>query len=383
MPSDLIVEVVKILSIDEHPNADRLELATVKGWQCVVQKGVFKTGDKVLYIPIDSMLPHDLEASLFPPESKIKLRNHRVKTERIRQAISQGLVITLDEAGLESDIKVGTDVKERLNITKYVPPIKHHPMFHGRKASKKETNPEFHKYTSINNIRNFNKVLADYNMVVGTEKIHGTNFRAGWVKRNLDTWWKRLWLRWKKLWFRALSIIQSPTTHKSPEYEFLYGSHNVQYKKLGGGAPKGSFYKTNVYQETVETYSIKEKLSYGEVVYGEIYGDGIQKGYVYGCGPNIRKLVVFDVMIDGKYLDYSEAIKFCRERDLPFVPLLYIGPPDKDQIDNITRGPSTLSADQPVREGAVFKPVHESWFYGGRTVFKSINQEYLLGKYAD
>ena len=75
MSEDFKVEVVAIDAILEHPNADRLEIAQVKGWNCVTGKGVFKPGDKCLYIPIDSVLPADLEAYLFPEASEIACAN--------------------------------------------------------------------------------------------------------------------------------------------------------------------------------------------------------------------------------------------------------------------------------------------------------------------
>ncbi len=79
--STLIVEIVPILNIKEHPNADKLEIAEVKGWECIVKKDDFKVGDYALYIPIDSQLPADVENILFPPESKIKLSKGRIKSK--------------------------------------------------------------------------------------------------------------------------------------------------------------------------------------------------------------------------------------------------------------------------------------------------------------
>ena len=49
------IETIKTLK--PHPNADRLELAQILGWQTVVQKGLHKEGDKVLFIVIDSIVP--------------------------------------------------------------------------------------------------------------------------------------------------------------------------------------------------------------------------------------------------------------------------------------------------------------------------------------
>jgi hypothetical protein len=66
--AELKVEVCKIDAIKDHPNADKLELAYIggeNGWQSCVQIGIHKVGDKVVYIPVDSILPMDVEKILF------------------------------------------------------------------------------------------------------------------------------------------------------------------------------------------------------------------------------------------------------------------------------------------------------------------------------
>ena len=62
--SSLIVEVSKIQKVLPHPNAERLELAHVKGWQCVVPKSRYAPGNLVTYIPPDSVLPAELSDRL-------------------------------------------------------------------------------------------------------------------------------------------------------------------------------------------------------------------------------------------------------------------------------------------------------------------------------
>lgn len=54
--SSLIVEICEVNDVEKHPNADKLDLVSVKGWQCVAQKGEYQIGDSVVYIPIDSIL---------------------------------------------------------------------------------------------------------------------------------------------------------------------------------------------------------------------------------------------------------------------------------------------------------------------------------------
>ncbi len=57
--SILKVEVVRINSINPHPNADRLEIATLEGmaYQVVIAKESFQQSNLAFYFPIDSVIP--------------------------------------------------------------------------------------------------------------------------------------------------------------------------------------------------------------------------------------------------------------------------------------------------------------------------------------
>lgn len=59
--SEFGVTLEKISKIWEHPNADRLELASIEGmtYQFVVPKGQYIEGDAVLYFPVDSLIPQE------------------------------------------------------------------------------------------------------------------------------------------------------------------------------------------------------------------------------------------------------------------------------------------------------------------------------------
>ena len=52
-----LASIQKIISIEPIEGADRIELAHVLGWQCVVNKGQFKPEDMAVYFEIDSFLP--------------------------------------------------------------------------------------------------------------------------------------------------------------------------------------------------------------------------------------------------------------------------------------------------------------------------------------
>ena len=41
--------------------ADRIEVAQVDGWECVVKKGEFHIGEKIVYVEVDSIMPEKPE----------------------------------------------------------------------------------------------------------------------------------------------------------------------------------------------------------------------------------------------------------------------------------------------------------------------------------
>ena len=164
-----------------------------------------------------------------------------------------------------------------------------------------------------------------------------------------------------------------------PSHEFIFGSRNVQ---LSYRNKNKYFYDKNVYARIAEKYDLKNKLKLGEVIYGEIVGDGIQHGYGYGCRPNEIDFYAYDLMVNDKWVDVVNFIDNCKIRNIPIVPFLYIGPYSKEIVDTFTTGASMLCpTGQPIREGCVIKPLEEKINpYVGRKVLKSINSEYLLLK---
>lgn len=113
MESEVIRELIRVVTIDDVvsiPKADRIELAFIGGWQCVVRKGEIKKGDRVIYCEIDSLLPITHPWFAFMEERKecVKLVNDlpygRVKTITLRKELSQGLVIPFPEGLTEADV---------------------------------------------------------------------------------------------------------------------------------------------------------------------------------------------------------------------------------------------------------------------------------------
>ena len=112
------IETIKALKL--HPNADRLELAQILGWQSVVQKGIHKEGDKVVFIVIDSIVPKctwsEFLADKNNPDKPIRLKMIKLRGEH-----SAGIVVPLGMFPSEfENYKIGTDVTELLGIQKYI-----------------------------------------------------------------------------------------------------------------------------------------------------------------------------------------------------------------------------------------------------------------------
>jgi RNA ligase (TIGR02306 family) len=361
MGADFKVAVVQIDTVEKHPNADRLDLVGIKGWNCVTARDLYKPGDLAIYFPIDSVLPASVEANIFGPDSKVKLSKSRVKTIKLRGAISQGLLCSFDTLGMK-EMPLGTDLTERLGVIKYEPPTTNRNFGTTNRVGYRVSNPNFHKYTDMSNFKNYPELFLDGEPVYVTEKVHGTSWRAGWLPTSANTLWKKV-----KKFFGLF-----------PKYEFVYGSRNVQLQDKKYKTGKTGFYESNVYLDVVESLKMREKLLPGEVLYGEVYGDGIQGGYTYGCKPGERKFVAYDVMVDGTWLDAFDFKLFCDSRGIERVPELYYGPYSRQIMANLVDGDSVLAPEQKVREGIVIKPSRETRSMVGRKILKYISDAYLL-----
>ncbi len=367
--ADLKVEIFRISDIKPHPNADRMELAYIGAWQTCVPLNKFLKGDLVVYLPVDSIIPQDIENILFPPTAKVKLTKSRIRSIKLRGAMSQGMIELPETFGLDPNIKVGKDVAKKLGITKYQPPPAKVPgMMQGNPLKKRLRNPYFKKYTNISHFKYYPEALNG-KMVAVTEKIHGTNFRAGYVPYNAYNWWRKI-----------IRPILKP--FGIMDYEFAFGSHNVELTPRGKYAT--TYYKDNVYSLTAKEYNLEALLEPGEVIYAEIYGHGIQKNYDYGCKDGEYKMVVIDVMIDGKYLSIGDASCFCQKKGLPFAPVLYAGIFSMDLMEKLVNPKGNKSILYPEMkspiEGIVIKPVDEETGHMGRMVFKWMNDKYWLNK---
>jgi len=121
--------IEKIDKITIHPNADRLELAQILGFQCVVQKGLYKGGETIIYIRPDAILPIEKWT-----EDYRKYSPKRIKAVKLRDEWSEGIIVPFGILPEETQAKIsyvfapdgdgiGADVSEIIGVTHYEPPV--------------------------------------------------------------------------------------------------------------------------------------------------------------------------------------------------------------------------------------------------------------------
>ena len=118
-----LASIQRIYQIDPIEGADRIELAHVLGWQCVVNKGQFKPMDLGVYFEIDSFLPVREEFEFLRKScyknTNIMGEGFKLRTQKFKGQISQGLLLPLEIFPEITSTEVGTDVTDILGIKKW------------------------------------------------------------------------------------------------------------------------------------------------------------------------------------------------------------------------------------------------------------------------
>jgi len=358
-----VAYLAKIDEIKKIEGADNIEQARIGGWNCIIQKGQYDVGDLVVVATTDAVIPQSLSDAM--NVTNYLRKGQRVRTVKLRGVYSECLIIPVTYVNTDKVLYEGDDLMKELNIFKYEPPAKMVQLASGKKIRYHE-NQNFLVYYKFPNQKNVPDMFTEEDYVQITRKIHGTNARFGIVKKTKLSLWDKV----KKLFGFADKWI---------DYEFVVGSHNVEK-----GSDSQGFYDTNVWYEIEKKYDIKKKMwdlvksmkrddiGSGIVLYGEIYGEGIQKGYDYGLKE--IKFVGFDLMENGEYLTTTGArILITHQLELPHAEELYVGKWSKEIQDKYVFN-NFINGTKVPHEGIVVKSIT-----GERNkISKIINPEYLI-----
>jgi hypothetical protein len=398
MASTLVVPVVQLKKVRKHPKADKLDLAEILGYQVCIPRGKCKTDDLGVYFPADSLIPREL-AEKFGVINFLKgNKNDRVGRVVLRGEPSFGLFIPSTELEWNPDWKIDQNLAEHFGIKKYEPPMK--ATCGDAAAYDSNIDVHVHKYTDIQNGRIFTKVFEPDEIVVATEKIHGTNDKIGFIRlpepdiieqqqgcpatgskqyvciagsMELRRKWplkiippKNLWHKIKRLFFGDVKVPAGfdDKEMKSSTYWFPWTIPEVLNLLI---------YVRDC--AILDNYKDPDSI----LLYGEVFGGSINYPYGIPAGKGLG-FRAFDISIDGRYKDFDEFEALCTKFKVPMAPVLYRGP-FKDFDVSIADGPSTIENADNIREGVVVKPVKERIDpVVGRAVLKFIGTQYELNK---
>lgn len=395
--ADFEVLVEEVLSVVDHPDADRLSLVSVRGYTCVSAKlddgsHRYKAGDRVVYVPEGAVVPEWLLKKGFWNEKEGKgflagSKGDRVKAIRLRGILSQGILFSVDpfdgydpekhfclvpylldknleERGYDVNrhvfpfgVKIGDDVAEMLGITKYEPAI---PMSMDGEVTVLGIENVFR--FDINDIKKYPDILRGHEVAV-EEKLHGTCTIFGYIPwlDNPDLTDGKFFVSSKNMFAKGLNIKDTEKNR----------NENVYMK---------AFYDFDVKRKLEELSGVTGAAVY---VLGELYGPGIQDLHYSEEKPNFR---AFGMAVKYKgrlheWVDVYPRREYLIRAGFDLTPLLYLGQYDTEVISELTSGKSTLD-ESTVREGVVVTPLElfEDRWLGRHPVVKSVSPDYLLRK---
>jgi hypothetical protein len=362
------IEIIK--DIQPIPKADKIEVATVLGWECVVKKGEFNIGDKIIYIEVDSIVPEKPEFEF------LRDKKFRIRTIKLKKQISQGLIVPISYLLTDSG-KLGEhqDVTEWMGITKYLSPSEQTELQREVDKIKFEKN-KFKKfmmrYSWFRRLFLSKKGKSGFPYWVSKtdeERIQNLNYdkileylgdKEVYVTEKIDyqsaTFTGKLVKRWKYLPFK--------------KYQFVVCSRNLINND-----------KNSLYWRITEKYNLKQILKENPTltIQGE-QGNTKVQGNKYGIKE--PTMWVFNIIDHEKkyHYNYSEIITFCKKYKLNIVSqvtdycnLSEIGSTVQEVIE-FSKGKSIINP-KIEREGIVIRCIEN----GKKLLsFKVINPNFLL-----
>jgi len=357
--------IARINEIKPIEGADNIEQGVIGGWNCIIKKDSYKVDDLVVVATTDAVIPQKLSDPM--NVTNYLRKGQRVRTVKLRGVYSECLIIPIKfakEATGYANTKFdeGEDMMDVLKIFKYEPPAVQIQLSSGRKL-KYYQNQNFGIYYKFPNLKNVSGMFNEEDVVEVSRKIHGTNARYGIVKKNKLSIWDKVKRLFGDKWI---------------EYEYVYGSHNVEK-----GSDSQGFYDSDVWRTIADKYNIRGRLwdflklskdiygiDSGIVIYGEIYGPGIQKNYDYGLTE--IDYAGFDITINGEYVPLNRAFMIHTVLGLKYVPVLATDVWSQELQDRYVF--DKIEGTKVPHEGVVIKSMDGD----RRKVAKVINPNYLI-----
>jgi RNA ligase (TIGR02306 family) len=355
-----LASIKKIDKITKHPNADSLEICHVGGWKVITKIGEYTEGDLAVYFEVDSFLPIKEDFEFLRKSSYKKMgdiEGFRLKTIKLRQELSQGLLLPLSILEKEDEIKIGTSkqpwgdqiqlgpyddsivIEEGADVTAYMCVIKYEPPVPAELSGiAKGLFPSFIPKTDEERIQNLSEEIPKWN----------NEYSDGfYVTEKLDG---------------------SSATFYYKDGEFGACSRNLELLETEGN----TFWKV---ARIMDLENKMKSLGYNVSLQGELIGEGIQ-----GNPYKIRgqKVFFFNVFNIDKY-EYASSEKFTntiKELGLEAVPIIETNFSIPSNIDEIIQYADSKSVLNPQfdREGVVIRSLDR------KISFKVISNKFLLNE---
>ena len=319
---------VTIKSIESADNSENLNIIKFEesGWQVVSNNdNKYNIGDKVFFIPIDSVLPLELSDKMNITQY---LSKSKIQYVKLRGNRSEGIIVNKDI--VEPYLPYIMKWEDLPDIT-----------MKGEQAKYSTISPNFIKFYKMPNLQNEPNTFYKNENLFLSEKIHGTNSRFGWFK--------------------------NPETN---QYEIHIGSHNCVFKITN---TENLYVKTllPIMQKMLE----KDEAKCRDIeFFGEIYGPGIQGGFDYGLAnkPNFKVFAICNG--DGDYLSIIETKEICEYFDLDIVKFYYTHFNSIEDLVDIA-GYDSQYTNKHVKEGIVLRSIDRP-----NIMAKVLNPKYLEKK---
>lgn len=340
-----LASIQRIWKIEPIEGADRIELAYVLGWQCVVNKGQFKPMDLAVYFEIDSFLPVRSEFEFLRASSykntDIMGEGFRLRTQKFRGQVSQGLLLPISQfPEIPADIELGTDVSEILNVRKWE--IEERVTTGGTVIG---TLPHTVPHTDETRVQAAPELINEF---AGLEYYISTKMDGSSHSISVD------------------------------ENGVHVTGHNYEYKD-DGSSSFYNFVNEHDYKNKIEAFKEKESLD-TLTIQGEFCGAGIQKNRLKLKSP---EWYVFTIMENGKRVSLNRLLEICDKIGLTNVPIEEIGtdlPLKYPTVEALLERADGEYPNGGKKEGIVIRPTEPifSANIGAELSMKVVSNKYLL-----